>query len=129
MQLLLIHSDYIEYETKKKTPVAEEIEPSLKRGGMEDALTAFVAVETYDEPDPDRTAQNAAAEIKKTAEQVKTDRIMLYPYAHLSSELAKPSVAVDILKQLEEILSHDYEVATDDTAWGGSRRGRRGWKR
>jgi len=117
MQLLLIHSDYIEYETKKKTLVAEEIEPSLKRGGMEDALTAFVAVETYDEPDPDRTAQNAAAEIKKTAEQVKTGRIMLYPYAHLSSELAKPSVAVDILKQLEEILSHDYEVARAPFGW------------
>jgi len=30
MQLLLIHSDYIEYETKKQTPVAEKIEESPK---------------------------------------------------------------------------------------------------
>jgi len=41
MQLLLIHSDYIEYETKKQTPVAEKIEDSLKSGRLEEALTAF----------------------------------------------------------------------------------------
>ncbi|MEA1863784.1 MAG: threonine--tRNA ligase [Euryarchaeota archaeon] len=117
MQLLSIHSDYIEYETKKKTPVAEEIEPTLKSGRMEDALTIFIAVETYDEADPGATAENAAAEIKKTAEQVKTSRIMLYPYAHLSSDLAKPTVAVDILKSLEETLAIDYEVKRAPFGW------------
>jgi threonyl-tRNA synthetase len=82
MQLLLIHSDYIEYETKKRTPVAEEIDPSMKSGRMEDGLTAFVAVESYDEADPIATAENAVGEIRKLAEQVKIERIMLYPYAH-----------------------------------------------
>ena len=117
MQLLLIHSDYIEYETKKRTPVAEEIKSSMKRGCMEDALTAFIAVESYDEADPDGTVKNAATEIRKTAGQVKANRVMLYPYAHLSSELSKPAVAVDVLKKLEETLSSDYEVKRAPFGW------------
>ncbi|KAF5414168.1 MAG: Threonine--tRNA ligase [Candidatus Methanogaster sp.] len=117
MQLLLIHSDYIEYKTKKRTPVAEEIDPSGKSGRMEEALTVFVAVESYDEADPIATAENAADEIKKLAGQVKTERIMLYPYAHLSSELAKPLVAVDVLKKLEENLPCDYEVKRAPFGW------------
>ena len=117
MQLLLIHSDYIEYETKKRTPVAEEIESSMKSGGMEEVLTAFIAVESYDEEDPDGTVQNAASEIRKTADQVKTNRVMLYPYAHLSSELSKPAVAVDVLKKIEEELSSDYEVKRAPFGW------------
>ncbi len=117
MQLLLIHSDYIEYETKKSTPVAEEIDSTLKSGSMEEALTAFIAVETYDEEDPLTTVENAADEIRRMVENVKAERIMLYPYAHLSSELAKPGVAVDLLKKLEETLSHDYEVKRAPFGW------------
>ncbi len=117
MQLLLIHSDYIEYETKKRTPVAEEIKSSMKRGCMEDALTAFIAVESYDEADPDGAVKNAATEIRKTAGQVKANRVMLYPYAHLSSELSKPAVAIDVLKKLEETLSSDYEVKRAPFGW------------
>lgn len=30
MRVLLIHSDYIKYETKNKTPVAEEIDEAKK---------------------------------------------------------------------------------------------------
>ncbi|HIE30780.1 MAG TPA: threonine--tRNA ligase, partial [Methanosarcinales archaeon] len=117
MQLLLIHSDYIEYETKKRTPVAEEIDSAMKSGGMEEALTAFIAVESYDEADPGSTVENATAEIRKAADQVKTNRVMLYPYAHLSSELSKPAVAVDVLKKLEEALSLDYEVKRAPFGW------------
>ena len=117
MQLLLIHSDYIEYETKKSTPVAEEIDSTLKSGSMEEALTAFIAVETYDEEDPLTTVESAADEIRRMVENVKAEHIMLYPYAHLSSELAKPGVAVDLLKKLEGTLSHDYEVKRAPFGW------------
>ena len=48
MQLLLIHSDYIEFEAKRPTKFAEEIEESAKKGRLEEALCAFVAVEKPD---------------------------------------------------------------------------------
>ena len=117
MQLLLIHSDYIEYETKKQTPVAEKIEDSLKSGRLEEALTAFMAVESADETNPEETIGKAVSEIEKVASQVKTDRIMLYPYAHLSSDLSSPKVAVNVLKGIEAALSAKYEVKRAPFGW------------
>jgi threonyl-tRNA synthetase len=118
MQILLIHSDYIEYETKKSTPVAEKIEDDLKKGRMEEALTVFVAVEKGDEDNIEYTLQQTAIEIKKVIEQVKTDRIMLYPYAHLSSSLASPKTAVETLRKLEELLKEaSFEVKRAPFGW------------
>lgn len=117
MQLLLIHSDYIEYETKKQTPVAEKIEESLKSGRLEEALTAFTAVESVDEANPEEAIEKAVSEIEKVAAQVKTNRIMLYPYAHLSSDLSSPKVAVQVLKGMEKALSAKYEVKRAPFGW------------
>ena len=104
MQLLLIHSDYIEYEVTKETPIAEKIDESLKKGRLEDAIGAFIAVEKVDEINPKKAAEQTADEIKKVATQVKAKNVMLYPYAHLSSDLASPKVAVEVLKSIEELL-------------------------
>ncbi|MCD4704391.1 MAG: threonine--tRNA ligase [Methanosarcinaceae archaeon] len=117
MQLLLIHSDYIEYEVKKSTPVAETIEESFKKGRLEEALTVFMAVESFDEADPKQVIDRAVAEIEKTAAQVKASSIMLYPYAHLSSDLSSPTVAVSVLKEIEKVLSGKYEVKRAPFGW------------
>jgi len=118
MQILLIHSDYIEYETKRSTPVAEKIEDSLKKGRMEEALTVFLAVEKYDEDNIEYAVKQTAEEIRKVTEQVKTNRIMLYPYAHLSSSLASPKAAVETLKKLEELLREaSFEVKRAPFGW------------
>ena len=117
MQLLLIHYDYIEYETKKQTPVAEKIDECLKSGRLEEALTAFTAVEKVDEANPEEAIEKAVSEIEKVAVQVKTNRIMLYPYAHLSSDLSSPKVAVQVLKGIEAALSGKYEVKRAPFGW------------
>ncbi len=118
MQILLIHSDYIEYETKRSTPVAEKIEDELKKGRMEEALTVFVAVEKNDEDNIDYVAKQTAEEIKKVTEQVKTNRVMIYPYAHLSSSLASPKAAIMALKKLEELLKEAaFEVKRAPFGW------------
>ncbi|HZD43330.1 MAG TPA: threonine--tRNA ligase, partial [Methanomicrobiales archaeon] len=48
-----------------------------------------------------------------------TDRVMLYPYAHLSSELASPDTAVAALKAIEEGLkaSGDFTVKRAPFGW------------
>ena len=118
MQILLIHSDYIEYETKRSTAVAEKIEDSLKKGRMDEALTVFIAVEKNDEDSIEYAIKQTAEEIKKVTDQVKTNRVMLYPYAHLSSSLASPKVAVEVLKKLEEQLKEDsFEVKRAPFGW------------
>jgi threonyl-tRNA synthetase len=118
MQILLIHSDFIEYETKKSTPVAEKIDDTLKKGRMEEVLTVFVAVEKNDEDKLEFAASQAITEIKKVTEQVKTNRVMLYPYAHLSSSLSSPRAAIEALKKIEESLKEaSFEVKRAPFGW------------
>jgi threonyl-tRNA synthetase len=99
MRLLLIHSDYIEYEAKKRTKIAEECTVLSDR--EEEALTVFCAVESIDEEDLEGVVLQAIAEVKKTAGQVNVTRIVVYPYAHLSSDLSSPETAVTVLKALK----------------------------
>jgi threonyl-tRNA synthetase len=115
--LLLIHSDYIEFEAKRPTPVAEDVGEEEKAGRMEEALCAFIAVEKIDEDDVPAVVSEGTKEIASVAEKVKTKRIMLYPYAHLSSSLSSPAAAVEVLRGLQEALREEYEVARAPFGW------------
>ena len=117
MKILLIHSDYIEYEAKKKAMKgAEEIPENMMKGKMDEALVVFTAVERGDTPED---VKLAAEEIMKTAGTVKAERIMLYPYAHLSSNLAKPDVAIELLKELEKEVNDSFsgDVGRSPFGW------------
>lgn len=105
MRILLIHSDYLNYNVKNKTPVAEEIEDAKKQGAFDESLVVFIAVEKDDENNPQGIVKNLVKEVIKTNDQVKAENIVLYPYAHLSSSLSSPKVAVQVLKDAEEALN------------------------
>ncbi|WOF15677.1 threonine--tRNA ligase [Methanoplanus sp. FWC-SCC4] len=100
MRLLLIHSDNIKYIAQKKTPVAEE--EVVLEDSLDEALTVFCAVESIDEEDPKDVILQASKEVRDTAEKLGTTNVMIYPYAHLSSDLSSPKVAVEVLKGIEE---------------------------
>jgi len=105
MKLLLIHSDYIEYEVKDKDR-------------LEEALTAFTAVEKVDEKSPRQAVLDATTEIEKTAMQLKVKNIMLYPYAHLSPDLASPKKAQEILIEIEyELRNKNFNVKRSPFGW------------
>lgn len=104
MRILLIHSDYLNYNVKNKTPVAEEIEDAKKQGAFDESLVVFTAVEKDDENNSQGIVKNLVKEVIKTNDQVKAENIVLYPYAHLSSSLSSPKVAVQVLKDAEETL-------------------------
>lgn len=95
--MLLIHSDYLEFEAKQPTQVAEKVPEELKSGRVDEALVAFIAVEEEDERDPDAIASNAAREIAEVCKKVEAQKVVLYPYAHLSSSLAPPATAIKVL--------------------------------
>lgn len=105
MRILLIHSDYLNYNVKNKTPVAEEIEDAKKQGAFDESLVVFTVVEKDDENNPQGIVKNLVKEVIKTNDQVKAENIVLYPYAHLSSSLSSPKVAVQVLKDAEEALN------------------------
>ncbi len=117
MKLLLIHSDFIEYEVKEKAiPHPEEVKTTKDR--LDEALTVFIAVEKVDEKSPTQAVEEAAREIIKTAEQLKVNNIMLYPYAHLSSDLASAKAGKDILVLLEqEVKKQKFTVKRSPFGW------------
>jgi threonyl-tRNA synthetase len=101
MKLLLIHSDFIEYEVKQKA-IPHPEETTVMKDRMDEALVVFIAVEKVDENSPAQAVEEAAKEIISTAEQLKVNNIMLYPYAHLSSDLAGAKAGKEILVSLEQ---------------------------
>ena len=116
MRLLLIHSDYIEYEAKKKTKMAEEA--SVLSDKETEALTVFCAVESIDEEDLEGVILQGIEEIKKTAGQVNVDKIVVYPYAHLSSDLSSPETAVAVLNALKAGLEKEgFSVKRAPFGW------------
>ena len=115
MRLLLIHSDFIEYEAQKKTAVAEE--EVIGKDSLNEAIVAFCAVESVDEEDIMDVVRQAADEILATAKKVGSVRVMIYPYAHLSHDLASPKQAVVALKALEEMLKGSVDVKRAPFGW------------
>ncbi len=98
MRLLQLHSDFIEYEPiEKEIRDAEDI-ASKSKVRLEDLVVAFVAVENGDD---ESVAKAAVDEIKKYLDTVKSSRLLVYPYAHLSSDLAPPRVAAGIVRSVE----------------------------
>ena len=119
MKILAIHSDFIEFQAKKKAFKAaeENINPDLQR--VEECLVIFTAAEKPDENNEKVILEKYLHEIKSIATQVKAQKIVIYPYAHLSSNLASPKFAEKIMKDAEEQLKKEksYEVFRAPFGW------------
>ncbi len=97
MKILQLHSDFLEYEpTRKEIQSAEETEKKLVR--LEDIVVIFTCVE---KGDTDTTAHRAVEEVTKSLKNLGSNRIIIYPYAHLSTNLAPPRDALKIMKEME----------------------------
>jgi threonyl-tRNA synthetase len=114
MRILQLHCDHIEYTpTKKEIKSAEDIEdPHTTR--LEELVVVFVAIEDGDDSS---VAQNAISQIKASMEKIGCKKLLLYPYAHLSSNLAKPSTAMSLLKEMEDTASELDEVSHSPFGW------------
>ena len=96
MKTLNLHCDYINFTALKKAlKNIEEIAPGQKmEGESKNCLVVMTAVEKGDSLE---IVKELVASITDIATQVQTKNIVLYPYAHLSSNLGSPRLAVDIL--------------------------------
>ncbi|MBN1167870.1 MAG: threonine--tRNA ligase [Methanospirillaceae archaeon] len=115
MRLLLIHSDFIEFKATKKTRMAEDT--TALSGSLEEVLVAFCAVESDDADAVEAIIKKTAQEIAQTAQTVLCQKIMVYPYAHLSNDLSSPDVAVTVLKGIEKELSQSFTVERAPFGW------------
>ena len=118
MRVLLIHADRFEYEVKDPTKMAEELPKGhQKKHSFKEALVAFSTIEASDD-DVETIAEMAAADMADVCAKVKAERLVLYPYAHLSPNLASPKLAVDVLKATEAALAKKgIEVHRSPFGW------------
>lgn len=116
--MLLIHADRFEYEIKDPTKMAEELPKGQeKKHSFKEVLVAFSTIESSDE-DADAIAEAAASDFAEVLHKVNAERMVLYPYAHLSPALAPPKQAIDVLKATEAALkSRGIDVHRSPFGW------------
>jgi len=101
MRILQLHSNFIAYKpVQKEIALAEEAEKKEVR--LEELVVLFTAVE---EGDNVKVAEMAIDEVHGFLEKLGVNRILIYPYAHLSSKLAKPLEALKTVKAMESYAS------------------------
>ena len=97
MRILQLHSNFIVFKpVQKEIAAAEEAEEKENR--IEEVVVLFTAVE---EGDNIAIAQKAIDDVRGFLSKQKTNRILIYPFAHLSSNLSQPSEALKIIKAME----------------------------
>jgi threonyl-tRNA synthetase len=118
MKILQMDVERIDSEFVK--PEAQFYEETKeKRLTMEDALVVFVSVEKGD------TLEMAEKAIKDTwnfMEKLKRKILIIYPFAHLSNNLAAPKEALEITKRMYEFASENKKYTTYKTPFGWNKK-------
>ncbi len=111
MKILLLHVDYIKFKPLKKALKSiESLSEKEKEGAsVKEALVVLTAVEKTDK-DSKKVVEELVKNVKDVAKQVKAEKIVLYPYAHLSSNLANPELAIKTLNEAEKELKKSFNV-------------------
>jgi threonyl-tRNA synthetase len=100
MRILQQHLDFIEYEPVSKEIASAEDISDKKRQRYEELVALFVSVEPGDDAE---VAKRAVEGTRSFLEKLKVKRVIIYPYAHLSSNLARPKDALEVLKTMESL--------------------------
>ena len=116
MKILALHSDFIEFEAKKKA--IKDPEPlKNKKEKIDESLVVFMSVEKKDEANPQNTAKTCISNIKDIASQVKEKNIVLYPYVHLTNDPSNPKTALQVLDIVEKDLKKNYKIHRSPFGW------------
>ena len=115
MKILGIHADRVWYKITKKTKMAEP-EP-VPEDEMADCVLLFCCVEKSDEASPEMTVSATVESIRVRLGRLKAQRVMLFPYAHLASDLGCPGISQWILKSIQSRLLADG-IETKRAAFG-----------
>ena len=111
MKILALHVDYIKFKPLKKAlrSITELSENDKKEKTVKESLVILTAVEKSDK-NVNGVVNDLVENVKEIAKQVKAKNVVLYPYAHLSSNLASPDLAVKILDEAEKSLKKNFTV-------------------
>ncbi|MEW5717316.1 MAG: threonyl-tRNA synthetase editing domain-containing protein [Chloroflexota bacterium] len=118
MRALIWHVDSFvcRITEKGRSPVVEPMGERETRVG--EALLVLASVEKSDERAPQTIAPRAATMLAEHARRLKVGTIVLHSFAHLFAELAKPEIAIDVLKETETHLNaQGFAVIRSPFGW------------
>jgi threonyl-tRNA synthetase len=107
MKIITLHCDYVKFKALKKAVKDPEELKDKSEKKVDECLVVLTAVEAGDGKD---TVKELVSAVEKTAKEVKTKNIVLYPYAHLSSNLSSPKVGLEVLLEAEKKLGKKLKV-------------------
>jgi threonyl-tRNA synthetase len=99
MRLLQLHCDFVEYQPIAKEIKEAEENTSRSKVRLEELVVTLVAIENGDD---ESLARAAVDEIGNYLATVKAKRLLIYPYAHLTSDLASAEHALNVITSIEK---------------------------
>jgi threonyl-tRNA synthetase len=100
----MIHADRFDFSVTGEAAVrgfTHDADEAGAHDSMTEVLVVLTAVESLDESAVGDVVRQAIDLIAGTAEAVGAKSVMVYPYAHLSNDLARPAVADEALRRIE----------------------------
>ncbi|MEM4898028.1 MAG: threonine--tRNA ligase [Pyrobaculum sp.] len=114
MRLLYIHAERFKWAAREP---ALEIHDEPTSGSVENSLVVFTTVEKGDVVE-EEFLDKVAQDIIDVASRVKAEAIVIYPYAHLSNELARPYIAREVLDRLYQIVGKRFKGVVHKAPFG-----------
>jgi threonyl-tRNA synthetase len=106
MRVLQLHCSDFGYNVRKETPVAER-PANPKEETLRDVLVCFICFEKNDEQRINQLIEEFTENIKVDVSRTGCEKILLYPYAHLSKSLGSPKLAKNFLNELWDRLEDE----------------------
>lgn len=117
MRFLALHVDFFKSTVTQRGRSRMVEEVTQKETELQEGLVILVCTEKEDEAAPSRVAERAAAELLSLARQLKVQRAVLHPFAHLFCQPSEPQVAIQILDRVCQQLQ-GAGIATVRTPFG-----------
>lgn len=116
MKIILLHSDFVEFEPKKEA-IKEPEKVEKKKSRIEECLVVLSSVEKKDEGSLQAIVKKFVENVEDVAKQIKVKRIVIYPWVHLSNDPSSPSAALEVFKEAEKLLKKQFEVKRAPFGW------------
>ena len=102
MRTLYIHAKEFYYKPIEKARISKVEETQEKGKSFENILVAYITIEKGDFQRRKEIIDRLVPDIKMHLERLNLNKLVIYPYAHLSDKLEDPIKAVRLLKILDK---------------------------
>ncbi|MHC4505438.1 MAG: threonyl-tRNA synthetase editing domain-containing protein, partial [Planctomycetota bacterium] len=119
MRILGIHSEGFSFGAHERA-MAQAERITKREGEIEgDVIVVYVSVEKGDEKAPEKLAKILAHDTAERARELKVNRIVVYPYVHLTSDPSDPKTALKVLQLTEQELKGlaEFDVHRSPFGW------------